>query len=113
MATEPSLVLEELLSRIGGDREFAVELLNEFVDSLTREIAALNLSLEKKDAEGIRYRAHSLKGSALNLAAREFARLASLCENAARNGQFEEIETTLPLLSYEAETLQSIVLSLG
>lgn len=48
MATEPSLVLEELLSRIGGDREFAVELLNEFVDSLTREIAALHLSLEKK-----------------------------------------------------------------
>lgn len=113
MATEPSLVLEELLSRIGGDKEFAIELLNEFADSLTKEIADLRHSLEKKDAEGIRYRAHTLKGSAMNLAAKEFARLAAICEKAARDGQFDEIETTLPQLAYEAETLQSIVLSLG
>lgn len=113
MATEPSLVLEELLSRIGGDREFAFELLNEFVDSLTKEIAGLQHSLEKKDAEGIRYRAHTLKGAALNLAAKEFARLASICESAAKDSRFDDIESTLPLLSYEAESLQSIVLSLG
>ncbi len=109
MAKEPTLLLEELLNRIGGDREFAMELLSEWVDGLTRELTELDQAIEKKDLEGLRHKAHSLKGSALNLSAKEFARLASLCENAARDGDLEAVRVTLPLLNEEAETLLSII----
>jgi HPt (histidine-containing phosphotransfer) domain-containing protein len=113
MTTQPTLVFEELLDRIGGDREFAVELLNEWVETLDKEIAELTKAVERKDSEGVRYRAHTLKGAASNLAAREFARLASICEMAAKESNFQEAEATLPKLSYEAETLLSIVPGLG
>lgn len=68
MTTQPTLVFEELLDRIGGDREFAVELLNEWVETLDKEIAELAKAVERKDSEGVRYRAHTLKGAASNLA---------------------------------------------
>jgi HPt (histidine-containing phosphotransfer) domain-containing protein len=109
MSAQPTLALEELLSRIGGDREFAFEMLNEWVDTLGKEISEIQKALEMNDTVSIRQRAHTLKGSAANLAAKEFARLAGLCEMAAIDANLDEIKTLLPQLSYEAETLQSIV----
>lgn len=113
MTNQPTLVFEELLDRIGGDREFALELLNEWVETLDKEIAELTKAVEHKDAEGLRYRAHTLRGSAANLAAKEFARLATVCEQAAKEANFKEAEATLPKMTEEAETLLSIVPSLG
>lgn len=109
MPQEPTLALDELVRRIGGDQEFAVELLNDWVATLSSEISGLRTAIEKKDAEGLRHQAHSLKGSAANMAAREFSRLAGICEEAGRNASFAEAEAALPLLADEAETLQAII----
>lgn len=113
MAKEPTLLLEELLNRIGGDREFAMELLSEWVDGLTRDLSELGQAIEKKDLDSLRHKAHSMRGSALNLSAKEFARLAGLCEMAGRDGDLESARATLPLLNEEAETLLSIIPGLG
>jgi HPt (histidine-containing phosphotransfer) domain-containing protein len=113
MTKEPSLVFEELLDRIGGDREFAVEILQEWVGTLQSELKELKEILDKNDPVRLRSKAHALKGTAANMAAREFARLAMICEKAAQDQNLEEARSVLPLLNDEAETLESAVDSLS
>lgn len=96
----------ELVDRIGGDEEFARELLSEFVSSLPNEIEELGAILQSGDFEGIVLKAHTLKGSAANLSAKGLSEAAKVIEQAGRERDLGTARAGAPTLAAEAEKLK-------
>ncbi|MHB2156434.1 Hpt domain-containing protein [Calditrichota bacterium GD2] len=60
---------ETAIERLGGDKEFLVELLNELVDQIEQSLPELKTAIEQNAFEEVRSVAHGLKGAAANLGA--------------------------------------------
>ncbi len=107
------LDMAEFIDRIGGDKEFAVELLQEFRDSLDAEVSALKGVLESGDAKAITEKAHSIKGSALNLSAKGLAEVARTMEEAGKQGDVATAANAMPNLASESEKLKEAINNLS
>lgn len=59
--------MDEALERIGGDKEFLYELLNEFAQQVDEKLPALHRAINEGDFDNIKLIAHSLRGAAGNL----------------------------------------------
>ncbi|MDA8406283.1 MAG: Hpt domain-containing protein [Deltaproteobacteria bacterium] len=83
--------IEELAEELGIDREDVVEFISVFLDYTENEdLPALLDGINKKDAEVVRRRAHSIKGAALNLMLSEISSLASQLEKNAASGKLDD-----------------------
>ena len=110
MVGDPNILdMQELLDRIGDDKEFALELLQEFRQSLDQDLQTLKKTFESGDAKAATERSHALKGSALNLSAKSFAAVARLMEDASKRGDVEEASSSYPDLVTEAERLKETI----
>jgi len=109
MTEDPTLDFEDLVHRIGSDKEFLLGLLNEFVTGLPGDLAELEQIVAGGDAEAVVFKAHSIKGNAANLSAKEFARLALIAEMAGKEGKLGEVEAVIPALREEAGRLKQAV----
>jgi len=107
------LDLEEALGRTGGDREFLRELLEMLAEDVPARIAAIRRALAQGDAETVRAEAHTLKGAAANLAARQMADLALDVENRGRTGALDDVEALAGRLEREGERIAAFARSLG
>jgi HPt (histidine-containing phosphotransfer) domain-containing protein len=107
------LDMNELIDRIGGDEEFALELLREFRGNLDQEISELKLTLEEGDPTTVSEKSHSLKGSALNLSAKSFASVAKIMEHAGRDGDVATAADQYPNLVSESDKLKQAIDSLN
>lgn len=97
--------LEELMERLGGDREFLKELLGLFRDDARTNLEDSRARLEEEDLEGLSRAAHTLKGMLKNLAMAAAAETAAALEKAAREVKAEECARLLPQLEQEIGTL--------
>ena len=61
------LNIDDALERIGGDREFLFELLNEFVQQVDDNLPVLDKAIKIDDFENVKLIAHGLRGAAGNL----------------------------------------------
>ena len=82
----PIFDLEELLSRIEDDRDLLRDLLSVFKDEFPRRRKALREAVAALDTTRAAAEAHAMKGMLSSLAAREAAKVVSLMESQARNG---------------------------
>ncbi len=92
--SENVLNMDEALERIGGDKEFLFELLNEFISQMERDLPALSKAVEAGDFENIGLIAHSLRGAAGNLSVTTIYRALSEIEslvNEKRNDKMAPI----------------------
>lgn len=60
---------ETAIERLGGDKEFLIELLNELVEQIDQSLPDLKTAIEQKNYSDVRSIAHGLKGAAANLGA--------------------------------------------
>ena len=81
---------DELLARLGGDRELARAVLAAFLSDVPDRVRDLAAALPDGDAESIMRQAHTIKGAAINFSAPMMAELAEKIEHCARDGQMEE-----------------------
>ncbi len=82
--------LEELLERLGGDRESVAELIDIFLDDAPPRVAALREPITDLDAA--RRTAHTLKGASGNMAAHAASEAAARLEAAAVQGNLAAVE---------------------
>jgi HPt (histidine-containing phosphotransfer) domain-containing protein len=78
--------LDKLLSLVGGDQAFLVELASTFLDEAPTLMADMRDSLERGDADGMRLAAHSLKSNGNDFGATTFADLCKQLELLGRSG---------------------------
>ncbi len=60
---------ETAIDRLGGDKEFLIELLHELVGQIEQALPDLQKAIEQQDYSEVRSIAHGLKGAAANLGA--------------------------------------------
>ncbi|MBD3420515.1 MAG: response regulator [Chitinivibrionales bacterium] len=83
--------LNDLLHRIGGDRELVPEILSVFVRDTPKRIQQVATALTKNDRAMIKSMAHTIKGSALNISSLKLAGLAKKIEEASEAAAMETI----------------------
>ena len=98
----------ELLERLGGDEEFLKEVLNIFLQDAPGRILSLREAISKNDTRGIRFQAHTLKGSCATVSAMALKEDARQIEVAGENSDLNRAKDLLPLLQKDFEDFQRV-----
>jgi len=88
-------VAEEVLAAAGGDREFAAELAQAFLDDYPRMMAAVRRAVADENAGAVCEAAHALKGAVSHFGPGGALRASRRLEAAGRNGRPEEASAAL------------------
>jgi CheY-like chemotaxis protein len=103
---------DEVLARVGGDRDLLVEISRLFLDDAPRHLAAMRAAIDAGDAEGLCRAAHALKGAAANFDARSVVDAARALEDIGRRAALDTAAGAWTTLSRETdqlvETLQRV-----
>ena len=78
---------DTFLKRLGGNETLVMELASKFPGFLSESIKQLKVAVDKEDSEGIRMCAHATKGICANFSADRLCDVASLIEDAAKEGK--------------------------
>lgn len=97
--TKAILDTDQLLENFFGNTESVRKLLVRFMERTETELAALPALIAKEDWETGRREAHTIKGSALNLAAQELGAAAARLELDIKNMNREDIPSALDALN--------------
>ncbi len=84
-AAVPAISVPELLDTFMGKKDIVKPLLERFMERTSGQLALMDDYLRAGDWETLRREAHTVKGSALNLAAKELGDIASRAELAAKD----------------------------
>ena len=100
-----SLVFDrtELLERIGGRSELVEEFIGMFKDSAGGLLIALREAVNRGDSEDTRIKAHTIKGTAANIAAQRMREVAAAIEAKAKEGDSNGIAEMVRRLEDEFE----------
>jgi HPt (histidine-containing phosphotransfer) domain-containing protein len=82
--------IDELLDRLGGDRETVAELIEIFLEDTPPRVDDLRQPVA--DFDGVRRTAHTIKGASGNMAAHAASAAAARLETAAAQGDHEAAE---------------------
>ena len=96
---------EGALDRLGGDREFLAELLEEMIKQVDMQFQALNEAVEKLDYKKLHQTAHGLKGASANL---DITRLFHLFKELEKQGADENIHGAQEILENIASSKKEL-----
>jgi PAS domain S-box-containing protein len=88
-ATDP-IDFEKALKEFENDRDFLTEVLEEFIRTVGEQLPKIRQALASKDADTLKQEAHSIKGGAANLTARELSEAAGALEDIGKTAHFED-----------------------
>ena len=89
MAVLDPAALNNLLSLLGGEFSYLVELVDSFLEDAPLLLAELNQYVANKDPEGIRRIAHSLKSNGVDLGAIAFSEMCKDLEMIGKSGSLD------------------------
>jgi two-component system sensor histidine kinase/response regulator len=89
-ATVPPLDLsDQVLARVGGDRQLLAEISKLFVDDAPMHLERIRAALDARDGEALRRAAHGLKGAAANFDAEGVVAASRVLEEMGRTSTFD------------------------
>jgi PAS domain S-box-containing protein len=92
-----------------GDREFAAELLQLFIESAQQSLTTLRDAATSNNRVSIAREAHKLKGACGNVGATRLAQLAADIESTAERLNERELKLALDTLDIEAQRVQTFI----
>ncbi len=101
--------LEKALPRFGDDREFFLEMLEEFIQALPERCLSLKNTYSASDVEEVSRQAHNLKGAASNFSAEPLTSLAKQLELDARKGDLSQAESLIKQIEDQIQVLERYV----
>jgi HPt (histidine-containing phosphotransfer) domain-containing protein len=100
---------EEMLERLGGDKELLVDVVGVFLEECPRMLQEIEDAFGSKDVDLLRRAAHSMKGACLNLSAGPAAEEAKQLELLAAESRLDGTEHALERLRVAVERLQRVL----
>jgi two-component system sensor histidine kinase/response regulator len=97
---------ERLIAMLGGNVDVIRQVIELFIENSTSTIDSLRIAIECGDARTVEFRAHSLKGSAGTLTAKEVADIASEIERLSRAGELGRVPALFAELERRVAALQ-------
>jgi signal transduction histidine kinase/DNA-binding response OmpR family regulator/HPt (histidine-containing phosphotransfer) domain-containing protein len=104
----PVFAREELLERLGGREEMLTRFIDMFNNNVTGYMEQLTAAIEQCDTEQVRIQAHTIKGAAANISARQVRETAATMEAHARGGNLDEAAKLLAQLQNELEAFRQV-----
>jgi PAS domain S-box-containing protein len=101
--------METTLKRFDGDKDFFKELMLEFLSYIPKQLQILNEAVKNGDAKLVEKEAHTIKGAAGNLGARNLADSALKLELLGRNGDLENAQKLMVELESEVKRVEEYV----
>ncbi|MGB9617016.1 MAG: Hpt domain-containing protein [Desulfomonilaceae bacterium] len=102
--------LKDIALERGIDVADVIEFINDFIDySEQEDLKGLQEAVNGRDAPGVRSRAHSMKGAALNLGLTDIAKLAETIEKKGAEGSLEGIQDSVDELSKMVRDLRDFI----
>jgi PAS domain S-box-containing protein len=102
----------ELMDRLGGDEEIFREIVVTFLEDAPLQVEKLKQALREGDAAWVERQAHSLKGSAMNMAGKALQTVALEMEVAGKEGNLQRAGSLVEKLDQEFERLKKSLVSL-
>ncbi len=96
-ANDPA-VLDQIREDTGGDGEFVVEIIDDYITDARARLVAFATALAAADVEAARDAVHSLKGTSASLGAHTLADVAMEAEQRCREGAIDTAAELLPQL---------------
>ena len=90
--------IEQIREVADGDTEFERELIETFLTDSEEQIQLLEVAVREKDADEVRVRAHTIKGSSANAGAKRVQEVACEMERIGSSNELEEAEAVFSLL---------------
>ena len=103
----------ELLERIGNDRDFLAELVAVFREDHLSQLAQIAEGLARNDPDEVKRGAHSLKGALSNLSAPAATALAAQLEQDGMSGNLSQSESTFAAFKTELNRVLDALSSLS
>jgi CheY-like chemotaxis protein len=100
---------DELLGRVGGDRELLKMLVDLFFDTVPKQLSELLKAIEVRNAHLVHRLAHTVKGAVGNFASPRAIETAQRLEIMGKEGHLEDAEKAFAEL---AETIERLKISL-
>ena len=100
-------VLRRLIEGLGGDYEFVVELVDQFVADTPALVAAARNGLEAGDLDGVHLATHTLKSNAATFGAHELAERSRRLEEGAKTGVIEDGPDQIDAIARELERVRA------
>jgi two-component system sensor histidine kinase/response regulator len=107
LGPEPPFDSDDVLGRVGGDRELLRELLGIFRQESPRLLSLIVHSLRVGDAKGLEQAAHTLRGSVGSFGATTAAKLALALEMAGRDGTLTDASDHIAALAREVTRIET------
>ena len=95
--------IDEMLENTGGDPEFVVEIIEDFLADVAIRLEELSTALYAKDSAAAKRAAHTIKGSSRSFGASRLANLAAELEQLSLQSAFESVTEQLPDLRAELD----------
>ena len=86
-ASSDRLNIADMRKRLGNNDPLIADLLRMFVEAQPAQLASIKAAVDARDPDAVRRSAHSMKGTAANLAAVGVAGAAAALEDAAERGE--------------------------
>ncbi|MBF0573667.1 MAG: response regulator, partial [Desulfamplus sp.] len=102
----PPINIDEAITDFMGDRELFMEAMEAFLEDLKTQVGFLYKALEDKNIEVIRIEAHSIKGGAGNVAARNLHKIAYELEKTAKANQSDQLFSMIEKLEKEVYKIE-------
>lgn len=101
--------LSKALELVDGDREFLNEIVDLFLENLSKNMGEIREAIGKSDAHALERAAHSLKGSVSNFGAKRAFDAAYRLEVVGRDGRVSEMEEALSEMEVEVRDLEAVM----
>ena len=93
--TEDPIDFKTAIEEFEGDKELVYEVLSTFIENVASQIGLMRQAINDQNTELIRKEAHSIKGGAANIVAKELSRTAYELEKSAKNAKLSECSIRL------------------
>ncbi|MBF0231708.1 MAG: response regulator [Desulfamplus sp.] len=102
----PPINIDEAITDFMGDRELFMEAMEAFLEDLKTQVGFLYQALQDKNIEVIRIEAHSIKGGAGNVTAKNLHKIAYELEKAAKANQSDQLLSMIENLEKEVYRIE-------
>jgi two-component system sensor histidine kinase/response regulator len=108
-AGQKPMDIDGAAQRLGGDLEFMLEIVQEFMNFAPAQIEGIRAEVRSGNAPGIEHACHTLKGAAASINAEQIRAIALRLEEIGRSTDLRNAETALAELEAEFKRLQDFV----
>ena len=102
---------DEIIEKYLGEKEIVIDVLKVFTAKVENQLKIIMNAIDSNEFDKIKFEAHSIKGSAYNITAKNLGDIAFSMEKAAKDFDIDKIKSDYELMKENFNKLKEILSS--